>query len=160
MDNTGSIAKTITSKLSKFMKKFKTKEDVDKTVIKCTSMRQGGLIIKFYEELGIANKYYLDGCTVGSYYGAINGVLRVFDKAVPSGFSRIRPRLVPKYVPKLKFPRTMWVSNGGTIWTKAVVIARINKFERKYIASIDTPDRIDARYYGFKYAKEIKSNHN
>lgn len=154
-DSTSNIAKRTTSKLSKFMREFKTKEDVDRTVIKCTSIRQGKLIVKFYEELGIANEFWLNGCTVGSYYGAINGVLRMFPRIVPSGCRRIRPRLVPKYIPKPKFPRVMWVSNGGIIWEKAVVIAKINKFERKYIASIDKPDKIDAKYHGFKYAKEI-----
>lgn len=160
MDDTSNIAKRIVSKLSKFMREFKTKKDVIGTVIKCTSVKQGKLIIKFYEDLGIENDETLSGNSIGVYYGpALTGVIDMFYD-IPTGYKRIRPRLVPKYVPKPKFPRVMWVSNGGTIWTKAVVIAKINKFERKYIASIDKPDRIDAKYYGFKYAKEIKSNHN
>ena len=137
------------------MKKFKTKEDVDRTVIKCTSIRQGKLIVKFYEELGIANESWLNGCTVGNYYGAINGVLRMFDRIEPSGCRRIRPRLVPEYIPKPKFPRVMWVSNNKKDWSKAVVIAKINKFEYKFIAAAAKPDTPSSSYHGWLYAKEI-----
>lgn len=162
MDNTSNIAKRIISKLSKFMREFKTKEDVERTVIKCTSIQQGKLIVRFYEELGTINKNGLSESTVGDYYGAIDGVLRIFDRTVPSGFRRIRPRLVPRYIPKPKFPRVMWVSDSKEIWTKAVVIAKINKFERKYIASTLTDDlgqpkvdRMNSVYSGYRYAKEI-----
>ena len=160
MDNTSNIAKRIISKLSKFMREFKTKEDVERTVIKCTSIQQGKLIVRFYEELGIINKYRLSGSTVGDYYGAIDGVLRIFDKRVPSGYKRIRPRLMPRHVPKPKFPRVMWVSNNKKDWSKAVVIAKINKFEYKFIAAAAKPDTPSSSYHGWLYAKEIKSNHN
>ena len=157
MDNTSNIAKRIISKLSKFMREFKTKEDVERTVIKCTSIQQGKLIVRFYEELGIINKNGLSGSTVGDYYGAINGVLRIFDRTVPSGYKRIRPRLVPKYVPKPKFPRAMWVSNNKKDWSKAIVIAKINKFEYKFIAaaSAANTDTPSSSYHGWLYAKEI-----
>ena len=162
MDDTSNIAKRIVSKLSKFMKEFKTKEDVIGTFIKCTSEKQGALIIAFYEKLGVENKAKRIGNSVGSYYGTVDGkhIQVCYNNILPERSRRIRPRIVPRHISKPKFPRVMWVSNGGIIWTKAVVIAKINKFERKYIASIDKPDRIDAKYYGFKYAKEIKSNHN
>ena len=158
MDNTSNIAKRIISKLSKFMREFKTKEDVERTVIKCTSIQQGKLIVRFYEELGIANEFWLNGCTVGSYYGAINGVLRIFDRTVPSGYKRIRPRLMPRYIPKPKFPRVMWVSNNKKDWSKVMVIAKINKFEYKFIAaaSAANTDTPSSSYHGWLYAREIK----
>ena len=157
MDNTSNIAKRIISKLSKFMREFKTKEDVDRTVIKCTSIQQGKLIVKFYEELGIANKFHLSGSTVGGYYGAIDGALRIFDRRVPSGYKRIRPRLMPKCIPKPKFPRVMLVSNNKKDWSKVIVIAKINKFEYKFIAaaSAANTDTPSSSYHGWLYAKEI-----
>ena len=155
MDNTSNIAKRIISKLSKFMREFKTKEDVERTVIKCTSIQQGKLIVRFYEELGIINKYRLSGSTVGDYYGAIDGVLRIFDRRVPSGSRRIRPRLVPRHIPKPKFPRVMLVSNNKKDWSKAIVIAKINKFEYKFIAAAAKPDTPSSSYHGWLYAKEI-----
>ncbi len=158
MDNTSNIAKRIISKLSKFMREFKTKEDVIGTFIKCTSIQQGKLIVRFYEELGIINKYRLRGSTVGDYYGAINGVLRIFDRTVPSGYKRIRPRLMPRYIPKLKFPRVMLVSNNKKNWSKVIVIAKINKFEYKFIAaaSAANTDTPSSSYHGWLYAREIK----
>ena len=162
MDNTSNIAKRIISKLSKFMREFKTKEDVIGTLIKCTSKEQGELIIKFYEDLGIVNDETLSGNSIGVYYGpALTGVIDMFYD-IPKGYKRIRPRLMPRYIPKPKFPRVMWVSDSKEIWTKAVVIAKINKFERKYIASTLTDDlgqpkvdRMNSVYSGYRYAKEI-----
>ena len=157
MDNTSNIAKKIISKLSKFMREFKTKEDVERTVIKCTSREQGKLIIKFYEDLGIENDETLSGNAIGVYYGpALTGVIDTFHD-IPTGYKRIRPRLMPRYIPKPKFPRAMWVSDSKEIWTKAMVVAKINKFERKYIASILTDDlgrpkvdRMNAIYHGYR----------
>ena len=155
MGNTGSIAKKIVSKLSKFMREFKTRKDVIGTVIKCTSVKQGKLIIKFYEDLGIENDETLSGNSVGVYYGpALTGVIDMFYD-VPEGYKRIRPRLVPKHVPKLKFPRVMWVSNNKKNWSKAIVIAKINKFEYKFIAAAAKPDTPSSSYHGWLYAKEI-----
>ena len=156
-DNTSNIAKRIISKLSKFMRKFKTKEDVIGTVIKCTSAKQGALIIKFYEDLGIANRLNYMGDSENVYYGTKNGAGIGMFFSVPEGFKRIRPRLVPKYIPKPKFPRVMWVSNNKKDWSKALVIAKINKFEYKFIAAAsavntDTPS---SSYHGWLYAREI-----
>ena len=154
-DNTSNIAKRTTSKLSKFMREFKTKEDVIATVIKCTSREQGKLIIKFYEDLGIENDETLSGNSIGVYYGpSLTGVIDIFYD-IPKGYKRIRPRLMPKHIPKPKFPRVMWVSDSKEIWIKAVVIAKVNKFERKYIAAMNGVDESDTKYHGFRYAKEI-----
>ena len=156
-DNTNSIAKETINKLSKFMREFKKKEDVIGTVIKCTSVKQGRLIIKFYEALGIENDGTLMGNSVGIYYGpASTGVIDTFHD-IPKGYKRIRPRLVPKYVPKAKFPRIMWVSNNKVIWIKATVIARISKFDRKYICTTSKVDEHNTMYTGFMYAKEINN---
>ena len=155
MDNTSNIAKRIISKLSKFMREFKTKEDVIGTVIKCTSEEQGKLIIKFYEDLGIINNETLKGNSIGVYYGpSLTETIGTFYN-IPKGYKRIRPRLMPRHIPKPKFPRVMWVSDSKEIWTKAVVIAKINKFERKYIAAMNGVDELDTKYHGFRYAKEI-----
>lgn len=155
MDNTSNIAKRIISKLSKFMREFKTKEDVIGTVIKCTSEEQGKLIIKFYEDLGIVNEETLIGNSIGVYYGpSLTGAIDIFYN-IPEGYKRIRPRLMPRHIPKPKFPRVMWVSDYKEIWVKAVVIAKVSKFERKYIASEFKVDESDTIYRGWKYAKEI-----
>ena len=154
-DNTSNIARRTTSKLSKFMREFKTKEDIIGTFIKCTSKNQGALIIKFYEDLGVPNAAGLKGSIIGGYYGTPDGVMIEAEYKIPSMCTRIRPRLVPKYVPKQRFPRAMWVSDSKEIWIKAVVIAKINKFERKYIAAMNGVDESDTKYHGFRYAKEI-----
>ena len=157
MDNTNSIAKETINKLSKFMREFKTKEDIIGTVIKCTSAKQGKLIIKFYEDLGAKNDKDLSGDSIGSYYGlSSRGVINVF-YIIPAGYKHIRPRLVPKYVPKPKFPRVMWVSNNKVIWIKATVIAKVNKFDRKYICTTSKVDEHNTMYTGFMYAREIKN---
>ena len=157
MDNTRSIAKETINKLSKFMREFKTKKDIIKTVIKCTSEKQGKLIIKFYEDLGIENDGTLSGNSIGSYYGpSLSGVIDIFC-AIPAGYKHIRPRLVSKYVPKPKFPRVMWVSNNRVTWVKATVIAKINKFDRKYICTTSKVDEHNTMYTGFMYAREIKN---
>lgn len=144
------------------MREFKTKEDVIGTVIKSTSVKQGALIIGFYEKLGVPNKLKYNGDSKDVYYGTRTGYLIEMFYSMPEGYKRIRPRLVPKHVPKQRFPRTMWVSDSKEIWTKAVVIAKINKFERKYIASTLTDDlgqpkvdRMNSVYSGYRYAKEI-----
>lgn len=154
-DNTSNIAKRTTSKLSKFMREFKTKEDIIGTFIKCTSKRQGALIIKFYEGLGVRNASSLNGSAIGVYYGTSDGAIIEAKSEIPRMYKRIRPRLVSKYVPKQRFPRAMWVSDSKEIWTKAVVVAKINKFERKYIAAMNGVDELDTKYHGFRYAKEI-----
>lgn len=154
-DNTSNIARRTTSKLSKFMREFKTKEDVIGTVIKSTSVKQGALIIGFYEKLGVPNKLKYNGDSKDVYYGTRTGCTIEMFYSMPEGYKRIRPRLVPKYVPKQRFPRTMWVSDSKEIWTKAVVVAKINKFERKYIAAMNGVDELDTKYHGFRYAKEI-----
>ena len=154
-DNTSNIAKRTTSKLSKFMREFKTKEDVIGTFIKCTSIKQGELIIKFYEGLGVRNTASLKGSGIGMYYGTSDGAIIEVEYKIPRMYKRIRPRLVPKHIPKQRFPRTMWVSDSKEIWTKAVVVAKINKFERKYIAAMNGVDESDTKYHGFRYAKEI-----
>lgn len=157
MDNTSNIAKRIISKLSKFMREFKTKEDVIGTVIKCTSKEQGKLIIKFYEDLGIVNDETLRGNAIGVYYGpSLSGFIDTFYN-IPKGYKRIRPRLMPKHIPKPKFPRVMWVSNNRVTWIKATVIARINKFDRKYICTTSKVDEHNTMYTGFMYAREIKN---
>ena len=157
MDNTSNIAKRIISKLSKFMREFKTKEDVIGTVIKCTSKEQGELIIKFYEDLGVENDKTLSGNFIGVYYGpSLNGVIDMFYD-IPKGYKRIRPRLMPKHIPKPKFPRVMLVSNNKKNWSKVIVIAKINKFEYKFIAaaSAANTDTPSSSYHGWLYAKEI-----
>ena len=158
MDNTSNIAKRIISKLSKFMREFKTKEDVIGTVIKCTSKEQGELIIKFYEDLGVENDKTLSGNFIGVCYGpSLTGVIDMFYN-IPEGYKRIRPRLMPRHIPKPKFPRVMWVSNNKKDWSKAVVIAKINKFEYKFIAaaSAANTDTPSSSYHGWLYAREIK----
>ena len=158
MDNTSNIAKRIISKLSKFMREFKTKEDVIGTVIKCTSKEQGELIIKFYEDLGVENDKTLSGNFIGVYYGpSLTGVIDMFYN-IPEGYKRIRPRLMPKHIPKPKFPRVMLVSNNKKNWSKAIVIAKINKFEYKFIAaaSAANTDTPSSSYHGWLYAREIK----
>lgn len=155
MDNTSNIAKRIISKLSKFMREFKTREDVIGTVIKCTSREQGKLIIKFYEDLGIVNDETLSGNFIGVYYGSsLNGVIDMFYN-IPKGYKRIRPRLMPRHIPKPKFPRVMLVSNNKKNWSKVIVIAKINKFEYKFIAAAAKPDTPSSSYHGWLYAKEI-----
>ena len=156
-DNINNIAKETINKLSKFMREFKTKEDVIGTVIKCTSVKQGKLIIKFYEGLGIKNDKNLSGDSIGSYYGSSsNGVINMFH-VVPAEYKRIRPRLVPRHIAKPKFPRAMWVSNNKAVWIKATVIARISKFDRKYICTTSKVDEHNTMYTGFMYAKEINN---
>ena len=158
MDNTSNIAKRIISKLSKFMREFKTKEDVIGTVIKCTSKEQGELIIKFYEDLGVENDKTLSGNFIGVYYGpSLNGVIDMFYD-IPKGYKRIRPRLMPRHIPKPKFPRVMLVSNNKKNWSKVIVIAKINKFEYKFIAaaSAANTDTPSSSYHGWLYAREIK----
>ena len=158
MDNTSNIAKRIISKLSKFMREFKTKEDVIGTVIKCTSEEQGKLIIKFYEDLGIINNETLRGNSIGVYYGpSLTEAIGTFYD-IPKGYKRIRPRLMPRHIPKPKFPRVMLVSNNKKNWSKVVVIAKINKFEYKFIAaaSAANTDTPSSSYHGWLYAREIK----
>ena len=157
-DNTSNIAKRTTSKLSKFMREFKTKEDIIGTVIKCTSREQGKLIIKFYEDLGIVNDETLSGNAIGVYYGpSLSGLIDMFYD-IPEGYKRLRPRLVPKHIPKPKFPRVMLVSNNKKDWSKVIVIAKINKFEYKFIAaaSAANTDTPSSSYHGWLYAREIK----
>lgn len=140
------------------MREFKTKEDVIGTVIKCTSKEQGELIIKFYEDLGVENDKTLSGNFIGVYYGpSLNGVIDMFYN-MPKGYKRIRPRLMPRHVPKPKFPRIMLVSNNKKDWSKVMVIAKINKFEYKFIAaaSAANTDTPSSSYHGWLYAREIK----
>ena len=158
MDNTSNIAKRIISKLSKFMRELKTKKDAIGTVIKCTSKEQGESIIKFYEDLGVENDKTLSGNFIGVYYGpSLNGVIDMFYD-IPKGYKRIRPRLMPRHVPKPKFPRVMLVSNNKKDWSKVIVIAKINKFEYKFIAaaSAANTDTPSSSYHGWLYAREIK----
>ena len=139
------------------MREFKTKEDVIGTVIKCTSKEQGELIIKFYEDLGVENDKTLGGNFIGVYYGpSLNGAIDMFYD-IPKGYKRIRPRLMPKHMPKPKFPRVMLVSNNKKNWSKVIVVAKINKFEYKFIAaaSAANTDTPSSSYHGWLYAKEI-----